>query len=204
MDAGCGSGENLMEIILNYPKAKIIGIDNHKPDLNNAKKRFLDKAKFLYGDCLNMEIKSETIDIVLSNQVIEHITRYEKYLHELKRILKSNGILILSTPNFHNPKNILLKLFFKKPIMRWENNQDLPPEKYRGHVKEFFEEELITLFQKNNFKLLDSQPITPKPSLKGNVPFILYRFLEYLFYIITKPFVSRGYGKNHNMIFKKV
>ena len=204
VDAGCGSGENLMEIILNYPKAKIIGIDNHKPDLNNAKKRFLDKAKFLYGDCLNMEIKSETIDIVLSNQVIEHITRYEKYLHELKRILKSNGILILSTPNFHNPKNILLKLFFKKPIMRWENNQDLPPEKYRGHVKEFFEEELITLLQKNNFKLLDSQPITPKPSLKGNVPFILYRFLEYLFYIITKPFVSRGYGKNHNMIFKKV
>ena len=116
VDAGCGSGENLMEIILNYPKAKIIGIDNHKPDLNNAKKRFSDKAKFLYGDCLNMEIKSETIDIVLSNQVIEHITRYEKYLHELKRILKSNGILILSTPNFHNPKNILLKLFLKNQL----------------------------------------------------------------------------------------
>ena len=28
-----------MEIILNY-LAKIIGIDNHKPDLNNAKKDF--------------------------------------------------------------------------------------------------------------------------------------------------------------------
>ena len=65
---------------------------------------------FKYGD------KSETIDIVLSNQVIEHITRYEKYLHELKRILKSNGILILSTPNFHNPKNILLKLFLKNQL----------------------------------------------------------------------------------------
>ena len=32
--------------------------------------------------------------------------------------------------------------------MRWENNQDLPPEKYRGHVKEFFEEELITYYKK--------------------------------------------------------
>ena len=47
----------------------------------------------------------------------------KKYLLEIERILKSNGLLIISTPNFHNPKNTLLKLFFQKPIMRWENNQ---------------------------------------------------------------------------------
>tara|TARA_B100001989_G_C24546733_1_gene471333 strand:- start:331 stop:1059 length:729 start_codon:yes stop_codon:yes gene_type:complete len=204
VDAGCGSGANLMDIILNYPKAKIIGIDNYKPDLENAKKRFLDKIDFLYCDCLDMKIESESVDIVLSNQVIEHIVRYEKYLSEIKRILKSNGLLILSTPNFHNPKNTLLKLILKKPIMRWENNQNLPPAKYRGHVKEFFEDELITLVQKHNFKLLESKPVIPKPSLKGNVPFIIYRFLEYIFFIFTKPFVKRGYGNNHNMIFEKI
>ena len=31
--------------------------------------------------------------------------------------------------------------------MRWENNQNLPLDKYRGHVKEFFEDELITKFK---------------------------------------------------------
>ena len=61
-----------------------------------------------------MKINSESIDVVLSNQVIEHIVKYEKYLSEIKRILKSDGLLILSTPNFHNPKNILLKLLFQK------------------------------------------------------------------------------------------
>ena len=204
LDAGCGNGINLVDIILKYPDAKIIGIDNFKPDLDDAKKRFLNKIDFLHSDCLDMKINSKSIDVVLSNQVIEHISKYEKYLSEIKRVLKNEGLLILSTPNFHNPKNTLLKLFFQKPIMRWENNKNLPPNEYRGHVKEFYEDELITLIQKHSFKLLASRPIIPKPSLKGNIPFILYRLFEYLFYILTKPFVSKGYSNNHNMIFEKI
>ena len=82
-----------------------------------------------------MKIKGKSIDVVLSNQVIEHIIKYEKYISEIKRILKSEGLLILSTPNFHNPRNTLLKLFFQKPIMRWENNKNLPPNEYRGQFK---------------------------------------------------------------------
>ena len=81
--------------------------------------------------------------------------------------------------------------------------ENLPPDKYRGHLKEFLEDELINLVQKYNFKLLASRPILPRPSLNGNLPFIIYRFLEYLFYAFTRPFVKRGYGNNHNMIFKK-
>ena len=204
LDAGCGNGINLVDIILKYPDAKIIGIDNFKPDLDDAKKRFLNKIDFLHSDCLDMKINSKSIDVVLSNQVIEHISKYEKYLSEIKRVLKNEGLLILSTPNFHNPKNTLLKLFFQKPIMRWENNKNLPPNEYRGHVKEFYEDELITLIQKHNFKLLASRPIIPRPSLKGNIPFIVYRLFEYLFYILTKLFVSKGYSNNHNMIFEKI
>jgi len=203
LDSGCGKGANLEDIILKYPDARIIGVDNFKLDIDYAKKRFLNKVDFLYCDCLDMKIKSKSVDIVLSNQVIEHILDYEKYLSEIKRILKRNGLLILSTPNFHNPKNTLLKLFSQKPIMRWENNKNLPPDEYRGHIKEFYEDELITLVQKHSFKLIASRPIIPKPSLKGNVLFIVYRLFEYFFYLISKPFVSRGYGNNHNMIFEK-
>ena len=204
LDAGCGNGTNLEDIILKYPDAKIIGIDNFKPDIDYAKKKFVNKIDFLHCDCLDLKINSESIDVVLSNQVIEHIVKYEKYVSEIKRILKTDGLLILSTPNFHNPKNTLLKLFFQKPIMRWENNKNLPPDEYRGHVKEFYEDELITLIQKHKFKLLASRPIIPKPSLKGNIPFIIYRLFEYLFFIITKPFVRQGYSNNHNMIFEKI
>ena len=106
----------MIDIIFKLPKAEIIGMDNYKPDLVIAKKRFLDKVDFLYSDCLDMKIETESIDIVLSNQVIEHIPSMKKYLLEIERILKSNGLFIISTPNFHNPKNTLLKIFFKDQL----------------------------------------------------------------------------------------
>ena len=202
VDTGCGNGSNLIEIITKYPDATFIGIDNYKPDLDIAKKALHDKAKFLLCDCLNMKVDNKTIDIVLSNQVIEHITDYEKYVSEIKRILRDKGLLIISTPNFLHPRNVLLKLFFQKPIMRWENNKRLPPDEYRGHIKEFYEDELIRLLEKHNFKLIESRPILPEPTMKGNFTFIVYRFLEYIFFILTKPFVSKGYSKNLNMIFE--
>ena len=41
-------------------------------------------------------------------------------------------------------------------IMRWENNQNLPLDEYRGHVKEFYERELVEVLDKHNFRLLES------------------------------------------------
>ena len=71
-----------------------------------------------------------------------------------------------------------------------------------ANLKEFYEDELISLIQKHIFKLLASRPIIPKPSFKGNI-FINNKKIEYLFFIITKPFVRKGYSNNHNMIFEK-
>ena len=79
-------------------------------DLDIAKKALHGKAKFLLCDCLDMKLDDKTIDIVLSNQVIEHITDYEKYISEIKRILREKGLLIISTPNLHLSKKLNLKL----------------------------------------------------------------------------------------------
>ena len=73
-------------------KSKVIGIDNFKPDIEVAKK-FADKIDFLHCDCLDMKINGESIDVVLSNQVIEHIVKYEKYLSEIKKNTKKSGII---------------------------------------------------------------------------------------------------------------
>ena len=36
LDAGYGNGANLEDIILKYPDGKVIGIDNFKPDIDEA------------------------------------------------------------------------------------------------------------------------------------------------------------------------
>ena len=92
LDAGCGIGSNLNSILKKYPKAKIIGIDNYQPDLEIAQNFFLNKADFILGDCIDTKLNSSSVDVVLSNQVIEHITRYDEYLTEIKRALTPKGL----------------------------------------------------------------------------------------------------------------
>jgi len=200
LDAGCGLGENLDEIFKQNINAKIIGMDIHLPDLKKAKKMMGDKVTFIHCDCLNMKLDDNSIDIVLSNQVLEHIKEYDQYLSEIARVLKKGGLFVISTPNFLHPRNVFLKLLFQKPQMRWENSRNLPPEKYRGHTQEFYEEELISILKKHNFNLIEEKSIKPSLTLSGNIPFIIYRFFEYLFFILTKIFIRSGYNKNHNFI----
>ncbi len=46
------------------------------------------------------EIPNSAYDVVVSLEVIEHIVTAEALLAEMSRVLRPNGILILSTPNF--------------------------------------------------------------------------------------------------------
>ena len=56
-------------------------------------------------------------DIVISYQVIEHVTKenQEKYLAECYRVLKKGGILYISTPNYFFP----IEPHYRLPFIHW-------------------------------------------------------------------------------------
>ncbi|MEW6618567.1 MAG: class I SAM-dependent methyltransferase [bacterium] len=51
--------------------------------------------------------EDEFFDIVLCTEVIEHVMNIPFFLGEIKRVLKSEGIILLSTPNYNS---LLLKM----------------------------------------------------------------------------------------------
>lgn len=69
---------------------------------------WIDRARAKYGrenvtfrlfDGKVLPYADDSMDVVISMQVIEHVKDYLDYLKEIKRVLNKSGIAILSTPN---------------------------------------------------------------------------------------------------------
>ena len=58
------------------------------------------EVEFIQGDMeKHLPFESESFDIVVSAEGIEHIGGQERFIQEVRRVLSPKGILILSTPN---------------------------------------------------------------------------------------------------------
>ncbi len=68
------------------------------------------KAKVYYGNFLDVNIKNK-FDFIVSYDVIEHQNYLIEYLCRIKSLLKKDGIVILTTPDFGSPIN---KIFGKR------------------------------------------------------------------------------------------
>ena len=53
----------------------------------------------LLGDAMKMPFSDQSWDIITSFDLIEHLTSPDRFLEEAFRVLKPNGLLIISTPN---------------------------------------------------------------------------------------------------------
>jgi ubiquinone/menaquinone biosynthesis C-methylase UbiE len=209
LDSGCGTGENSIDIELQYPgKFRLLALDIHLPTLRSCRDQFSALAgchySIMQGNSIELPFRDSVINIVISNQVLEHVADYEKYIAEMARVLKEDGYLIISTPNAHCPRNTFLRMLGQHPVLRWPNLRNLPPEQFRGHIKEFTEDEIESLTNEHGFALIKSIPITPQPTFRGNWLFNLYSISETLFYWLTKSIVKRNYSKNINVLLQKL
>ena len=99
LDVGCGSGYG-SDILANSGATKVIGIDISDDAISYCKKHYARKnLKFEQGDCTSLLYKDNSFDVIVAFELIEHIDKEQKFLSEVKRLLKNNGIFILSTPN---------------------------------------------------------------------------------------------------------
>lgn len=69
-------------------------------DLSPDAVNFLQKKGFKakVGNILNLKEKPKSYDFIFCSEVLEHIKNYKKALRELRRILKTEGILIITVP----------------------------------------------------------------------------------------------------------
>ncbi len=99
LDIACGSGYGSL-LMMNAKPYAITAVDNSKDAVSYAKERYPHK-KITYktGDAIKIPLKDKSVDVVVSFETIEHVKNYRRFIKEIQRVLKENGILILSTPN---------------------------------------------------------------------------------------------------------
>ena len=111
LDIGCGDGV----ITAEYIDKKIYGFDISSKRIARIRKRV--KGIFFVHDAeKKLKFKNNMFDIVVAVNIIEYIYNIENLIREIKRVLKSEGILIFSFPNKYIIRNFLKKdnVFFRR------------------------------------------------------------------------------------------
>lgn len=139
---GCGHG--YMTLLLSSYAAEVYGFDVDKDAIDFAthlKETFrMTNVYFNHYEGLALPALDEQFDCVISADVIEHLPNPQDYLREAYRVLKKDGLLLLTTPNG-------LVAHKNKCIIRTHS---------KFHVTEYYPIELSELLSKNHFIIIES------------------------------------------------
>jgi ubiquinone/menaquinone biosynthesis C-methylase UbiE len=163
LEIGPGYGRVMKEIAQNNP---IIGLEMDDELVELLKKRQFEVYK---GVAESMPFEDNSFDVVLCEEVIEHIKMQSTVINEVYRVLKSNGVAIFTTPN----KYIYRTLMLLNNLRRFDFTIPIYKNPTPGHVSELTGKELKNLFKKK-FDIIDFKPLNSylQKAILHKVPFL--------------------------------
>ena len=97
LDIACGEGYGAA--LLSKKASSVTGIDISSKAIETARKKYKNSnLRFETGDILNIPSEDASFTMITCFETIEHVEDHHKLLKELRRVLTSDGILLLSTP----------------------------------------------------------------------------------------------------------
>lgn len=101
LDIACGEGYGAA--MLAVKATRVIGIDISAESVDYARRRYPNpNLEFIEGSCLKIPIPNASVDLVVSFETIEHVEEHTQMMAELKRVLRTSGTLLISSPDKYN------------------------------------------------------------------------------------------------------
>jgi|LauGreDrversion4_2_1035121.scaffolds.fasta_scaffold00877_11 ubiquinone/menaquinone biosynthesis C-methylase UbiE len=124
------SGEGYGTYLLSENAISVIGVDISEAVISHASHKYQSSnLSFKTGSISNIPLDDNSVDVVVSFETIEHHDEHDKMMKEIKRVLKPEGKLVISSPD---------KKFYS----------DIPDYKNPYHVKELYSFEFEQLIEK--------------------------------------------------------
>jgi SAM-dependent methyltransferase len=104
LDLGCGDGRWTMEVARQVGAARVLGVE--------LVGEFAEAARAAGVEVVGADLGGElpyddaSVDVIHSNQVIEHLPRTDNFMREIARILSPGGYAVVSTNNLSSWHNI--------------------------------------------------------------------------------------------------
>jgi 2-polyprenyl-3-methyl-5-hydroxy-6-metoxy-1,4-benzoquinol methylase len=95
LDAGCGYGRFSAEAVARG--ASVVSVDIGPRLVTLAIARAGSRG--VVSDAAALALRDESFDVVVSSEMLEHTRAPARALRELARVLRVNGLLVLTTPN---------------------------------------------------------------------------------------------------------
>lgn len=129
LDIACGDGYGAA--MLARHAAQVTGVDIDTPTVERARGKYVaDNLRFLQGSATDIPLDDDSVDLVISFETIEHLMEQDRMLYEIRRVLRPEGFLLISSPD------------------KYEYS-DVPGYHNEFHLKELYRQEFEALLQKH-------------------------------------------------------
>ncbi|WP_223789124.1 class I SAM-dependent methyltransferase [Marinicella meishanensis] len=98
-DVACGEGYG--SALLAKRASEVVGVDVDKATIQHANETYgdIENVEFIVANATETQFIENSFDVIVSFETLEHLSEHQQLIREFKRILKKDGLLIISTPD---------------------------------------------------------------------------------------------------------
>jgi len=168
LDLGCGAGANTLALFGNQRDVSVVGLDIAHPSAVVYRSRTGRPAVVGAGEAL--PVAAGSVDLVVCNDVLEHLVDPDTLMEEIRRILRPGGHLVLSTPNLAAWFNRLALLAGVQPAFSEVSFRRIfgrPGSDVVGHLRLYTPRALLPFLAFHGFRVREAAaapfPAIPSP-----------------------------------------
>lgn len=161
LDLGCGAGTPTRHVMADRQRYRVVGADLSSTAIDAYVQATSRPAVRL--DAQRLPFADASFDVVVSDDVIEHLVDTDAYAKEIRRVLVPHGWLFLSTPNLAAWFNRLSLLVGIQPAfteVSFERIFGRPGSDIVGHLRLFTSRAIREFLEHHDFRLIDVRGVT--------------------------------------------